>query len=390
MRGVILCLALLFWREAWVSSKSHRCDFTEEEYLLSDKNKVYCEIDAKPFDDITFICPNKTGALCFDSVNTSESTDEDKMNSSKMSIQHILYGSVVYGNTLLVSPYVKSNISFFCFCNLDIVTIQKFLKVNRFLKEKDELHKSDMMKELKEGEVINEKYDEHLNKALNRLKKMKDLSNFYNNESQNNSELKLPDFLNIPQDILNNDSYKNAPTGSNNNNNNNGDNVIVDDVTQKKIISKYGIMRVSVHSNNNVIKGCDFGTNIYNYFAQQFPSQDNLNNKVCKLQAKPGELVGFKCSFDGKDNIEPANCFDKVLYDNKETDLKTLIPGYISFKNKHSSKYPYYLKIPHYVKQQYTIQCKCKLSRTYNDYYTFELDIQPGESEVINKSFNTS
>ncbi|SOV11179.1 6-cysteine protein [Plasmodium sp. gorilla clade G2] len=385
MRGVILCLALLFWRQAWVSSKSHRCDFTKEKYLLSDKNEVYCEIEAKPFDDITFICPNKTGALCFDTVNTSKSTDEHKMNSSKMSIQDILYGSVVYGNTLLVSPYVKSNISFYCFCNLDIVTIQKFLKVNRYLKDDDELHEADMMKHLKGGNVSKEKYDEYLNKALNRLKKMKDLSNFYNNESQNKPELKLPDFLKIPQYILSNDTYKNAARGSNN-----GDNFIVDDVTQKKIISKYGIMKVFVHNNNNVIKGCDFGTNSYNYFSQQFPSQDNVNNKVCKLQAKPGELVGFKCAFDGKDTIEPANCFDKVLYENKETDLKTLIPGYISFKNKHSSKYPYYLKIPHYVKQQYTIQCKCKSSKSYYDYYTFELDIQPGESEVLNKSFNSS
>ncbi|SPJ08730.1 6-cysteine protein [Plasmodium sp. DRC-Itaito] len=385
MRCVILCLALLLWRQTWVSGKSHKCDFTKEKYLLSGEKEVYCEVEAKPFDDITFICPNKIGSLCFHNINISKNINQN--NSSIMSIQDILYGSVVYGNTLLISPSVKKNTSFYCFCNLDTVTIQKFLKINRFLKDDDEATEAEVMKQLKGGKVIKEKYDEYLNKALNRFKKMKDLLKFYNDQADNTTKLNLPDSLKIPQDILNYDVNRRTASG----NNNNGDDVIVeDDVTKKKIISKYGIMKVFIHSNNNVIKDCDFGKNSKNYFSHPSSVEANVNNKVCKIQAKPGELVGFKCAFEENGKIEPANCFDQVLYKNNVKDLKTLIPGYVSYRNKHSSKYPYYLKIPHFVKEQYTIQCKCKSSNSQNDDYTFELDIQPGESEVILNSFKTS
>ncbi|SOV74065.1 6-cysteine protein [Plasmodium sp. gorilla clade G3] len=384
MRYIILCLALLFWRQAWVSSKSHKCDFTKETYLLSERKEVFCEVVAKPFDDITFICPNKTGALCFHNVNTSESTDKNRMKSSAMPIQDLLYGSVVYGNTLLISPFVKRNTSFYCFCNLDTVTIQKFLKINRFLKDDDELTEADVMKQLKSGEVSRRKYIEYLNKALNRLRKMKDLLIFYNDQEENTTKLKLPDSLNIPHDILNYDVNRSTGSG----NSHNRDDVIVEDeVTKKKIISKYGIMRVFVHSNNIAIKGCDFGNNSFSYFSQPFPVQSNVNNKVCKIQAKPGELVGFKCVFEQNGKIEPANCFDQVYYKNAVKDLKTLMPGYVSYRNKHSSKYPYYLKIPHFVKEPYTIQCKCKSNNSQNNDYTFELNIQPGESEVLHNSF---
>lgn len=144
-----------------------------------------------------------------------------------------------------------------------------------------------------------------------------------------------------------------------------------------------------VRSNNNVIKGCDFGNNNKNYFSHPISVAGKVNNKVCKIQGKPGELVGFKCAFEENGKVEPPNCFDQVLHKNKVTDLKTLIPGYASYTNKHSSKYPYYLKIPHFVNEQYTIQCKCKSNNSQNE-YTFELDIQPGESEVVLNSFKTS
>lgn len=183
MKGVIFCLVVLLWRQAWVSSKSHKCDFTKEKYLLSGEKEVSCEIDANPSDDITFICPNKIDSLCFHTVNISKNINQNK---STMSIQDLLYGSVVYGNTLFISPYVRTNTPFYCFCNLDTVTIQKFLKINRFLKDDDELSEADVMKHLKGGNVSEAQADEYLNKALNRFKKMKDRSfgnvikNFWN------------------------------------------------------------------------------------------------------------------------------------------------------------------------------------------------------------------
>ncbi|CAD49141.1 hypothetical protein PFAG_00613 [Plasmodium falciparum Santa Lucia] len=378
MKGVIFCLVVLLWRQAWVSSKSHKCDFTKEKYLLSGEKEVSCEIDANPSDDITFICPNKIDSLCFHTVNISKNINQNK---STMSIQDLLYGSVVYGNTLFISPYVRTNTPFYCFCNLDTVTIQKFLKINRFLKDDDELSEADVMKHLKGGNVSEAQADEYLNKALNRFKKMKDLSKFFNDQADNTTKLNLPKSLNIPNDILNYDVY--------NSSNNRNDIVVKDEVTNKQIISKRGIMSVFVRSNNNVIKGCDFGNNNKNYFSHPISVAGKVNNKVCKIQGKPGELVGFKCAFEENGKVEPPNCFDQVLHKNKVTDLKTLIPGYASYTNKHSSKYPYYLKIPHFVNEQYTIQCKCKSNNSQNE-YTFELDIQPGESEVVLNSFKTS
>ncbi|GAW79229.1 6-cysteine protein [Plasmodium gonderi] len=374
MKKLLLFSTLYLLREFSAYADEHICDFTKEKYLLGKNEKEYCIINAKPFDSVTFMCPNKIGAECFQNVNTLDDTKPENMEASKLSIDELLYGSTLYGDTLLISPTVKQTTTFYCFCNLEMEDVENYLKKRRLTKEKEKAKRKtsiniDNVNEDEEVLVSQEKReDEHLIRALYRAKKIKGIiereKNRVEAEKKNGT---------VEDEVRIYDEEEEEKE--------------VDETKIEKIITKYGIMKVTVSTNNSITKGCDFGNNVKNYFSKPYPVERYGGSKVCRIEAKPGEFVGFKCIFDNKGTVEPQNCFDKVIYENKEIDLQTLMPGYISYGNKRQGKYAFYLKLPHFIQHSYTIRCKCRSTVSQYDNYIFELAVEGGESEVVAKSF---
>ncbi|GAB64714.1 transmission-blocking target antigen Pcys230, partial [Plasmodium cynomolgi strain B] len=376
----LLLVALLYLvrQQLPAHAEEHICDFTKEKYLLGKNEKEYCVVNAKPFDSVTFICPKKIGAQCFQNVNTVDDIRNEKMESSKISIDELLYGSTLYGDTLLISPTVKQSKTFYCFCNLQMENLKKYLKNKRLSKEKENAQKKSPVDvdDLKNGNedmevVIPEKQiDEHLVRALHRVKKIRNIIEREKNKQEGDKTQNPENQEELVIDEKEEEEDKE-----------------VDDSKIEKIITKYGIMKVVVSTNDTITKGCDFGNNVVNYFSKPYPVERYGGSKVCRIEAKPGEFVGFKCIYDNTGSVEPHNCFDKVIYEGNQTDLQTIMPGYISYGNKQKGKYAFYLKLPHFVQHNYTIQCKCRSTVPQFDNYVFELAVEGGESEIVAKSF---
>ncbi|SBT70336.1 6-cysteine protein, putative [Plasmodium malariae] len=370
---VFVFVFLFLLKEVLIYAQEHVCDFTKEKYLLGKNEKEYCEVHANPFDSVTFICPEKIGAECFQNVNIVDDITKEKMDSSKISIDEILYGSTVYGDTLLISPTVKKNTTFYCFCNLQTADVQKYLQKRKAEKEKlIKESKSIVVEDSEEEEVLvkeeeeQQKVDEHLEKALQRVKKYKNIIEKEKKKDSGESLEELPeDYEEIVEEEVDEEIK----------------------IKTEKIITKYGIMKVVVSTSDTITKGCDFGNNVVNYFSNPYPVEKYGGSRVCRIEAKPGEFVGFKCIYDNTGTVEPNNCFDKVLYEDKETDLKTLMPGYISYGNKRQGKYAFYLKLPHFIQHNYTIRCKCRSTVAQYDNYVFELAVEGGESAAISQTF---
>ncbi|KJP88377.1 hypothetical protein AK88_01993 [Plasmodium fragile] len=378
MKKLLLVALLYLLREQLPThAEEHICDFTKEKYLLGKNEKEYCEVYAKPFDSVTFICPKKIGAQCFQNVNTSDDISKEKMASSGLSIDELLYGSTLYGDTLLISPTVKESKTFYCFCNLQMKDAKKFLKQRKLSKEKENAKKKtnvnvdDLQNEDEDMEVVipQKQVDANLVRALHRVKKV---MNIIEREKKKEEEDK-PQYEEDEEEIvIDEEEDEDGP---------------VDESKAEKIITKYGIMKVVVSTNDTITKGCDFGNHMVNYFSNPYAVERHGGSKVCRIEAKPGEFVGFKCIYDNNGTVEPQNCFDKVLYEGKVTDLQTLMPGYISYGNRRKGKYAFYLKLPHFVQHSYTIRCKCRSNVHEYDGYVFELAVEGGESEVVAKSF---
>ncbi|EUD64827.1 hypothetical protein C922_04774 [Plasmodium inui San Antonio 1] len=377
---LLVALLYLLIQQLPVHAEEHICDFTKEKYLLGTNEKEYCVVNAKPFDSVTFICPKKIGAQCFHNVNTLDDIRKDRMESSKLSIDQLLYGSTLYGDTLLISPTVKQGTTFYCFCNLQMENLEEFLTKRRLSKEKlkaqskSTINVDDFRNGDDDVEVVfpEKKVDEHLVRALYKVKKIRNIIDHEKNKMEEGDNHQNPH--DEEQLIMDEDKEEEAEQG--------GRSKVEDAVT------KYGVMKVVVSTNNTITKGCDFGNNVVNYFSNPYPIERYGGSKVCRIEAKPGDFVGFKCIYDDKGYVEPHNCFDKVLYEGKETDLQTLMPGYISYGNKRKGKYAFYLKLPHFVQHSYTIQCKCRSTVEQYDDYVFELAVEGGESEVVAKTFH--
>nr|AHF49888.1 Pv41 [Plasmodium vivax] len=380
-RLLLLALLHLVRQQLPAHAEEHICDFTKEKYLLGKNEKEYCVVNAKPFDSVTFICPKKIGAQCFQNVNTLDDISADKMESSKLSIDVLLYGSTLYGDTLLISPTVKQSTTFYCFCNLQMEDLKKYLKKRRLTKEKENAKKKSTVNvnDLKNADedmevVVPEKQiDEHLVRALYRVKKIRNIIEREKNKREGDKPTNPEDEEEL---VIEEEQEEEDGEGDEE-----------DESKVEKIITKYGIMKVVVSTNNTITKGCDFGNNVVNYFSKPYPVERYGGSKVCRIEAKPGEFVGFKCIYDNQGSVEPHNCFDKVFYEGKETDLQTLMPGYISYGNKQKGKYAFYLKLPHFVQHSYTVQCKCRSTVHQYDDYVFELTVEGGESDIVAKSF---
>ncbi|ANQ06236.1 hypothetical protein PCOAH_00006000 [Plasmodium coatneyi] len=378
---LLVGLLYLLKEQLPVHAEEHICDFTKEKYLLGKNEKEYCVVEAKPFDSVTFICPKKIGAQCFQNVNTLDDISNEKMEASKLAIDELLYGSTLYGDTLLISPTVKQNTTFYCFCNLQMEDVKKFLKKRKLSKEKekenakkksavnvDNLENAD---EDMEVVVPQKQEDENLMRALYRVRKIVNIIEREKNKEEEGEKPEKKQAEEEEEEELVDEEEQEEE----------------DESKIEKIITKYGVMKVIVSTNHTITKGCDFGNNVVNYFSKPYPVERHGGSKVCRIEAKPGEFVGFKCIYDNRGTVQPHNCFDKVFYEGNETDLQTLMPGYISYGNKRKGKYAFYLKLPHFVQHSYTIQCKCRSTVSEYDNYVFELAVEGGESEIVAKSF---
>lgn len=353
MNIYILYALLLCIKQFSAYPEYHVCDFTKEENLIKHSNNQICEIHAKPFDILTFICPKHVGTKCFHSVSLRN--DTQNLNRSIISINNILYGSIAYGNNLIVSPAVIQNQTFYCFCDLQTDEENKVLPVE----VKEEKKKEE--KEEEEEQIIEEEEqrDEDDQRALNRVNR-----------------------------LVNNVQKKNEQQQQRQQNN---EEVVLDEpqLAVKKSTHKYGIMKVVISKNSYKIRGCDFGSAFSNHFTKPFALEKHNGSRVCSIEAKPGDFVGFKCIYDTHGSTEPKNCFDNVFYNNTSTDLKNLMPGYVSYGNTENNHYAYYLQLPHFIQSDYTIQCKCRSDQHEFDNYIFELNVKGGESDIIKKSFRS-
>ncbi|CAA9986458.1 6-cysteine protein [Plasmodium knowlesi strain H] len=388
---LLVALFYLLKEQLPAHAEEHICDFTKEKYLLGKNEKEYCVVEAKPFDSVTFICPKKIGAQCFQNVNTEDDISKEKMESSKLAIDELLYGSTLYGDTLLISPTVKQSKTFYCFCNLEMKDMKKYLQKKRLSKEKEKEKENAKKKSTvnvdnlenadEDMEVIvpQKQEDQNLVRALHRVRKIMNII-----EREKNKEEEGDDSEKKKEEDKEEEEEEEEE-----------EELVVEEKEEEKdknkiekIITKYGVMKVVVSTNHTITKGCDFGNNVVNYFSKPYPIERYGGSKVCRIEAKPGEFVGFKCIYDNTGSVEPHNCFDKVFYEGKETDLQTLMPGYISYGNKKKGKYAFYLKLPHFVQHSYTIRCKCRSTVWQYDDYVFELAVEGGESDVVAKSFH--
>ncbi|SBT31040.1 transmission-blocking target antigen P230 [Plasmodium ovale wallikeri] len=380
VKRLVIYFFLFLLKQFCVYGEEHICDFTKEKYLLGKNEKEYCIVNAKPFDSITFMCPKKLGAECFQNVNTVDDVREEKMESSKISIDGILYGSTLYGDTLLISPTVKQQTTFYCFCNLQMKNVKKYLKKKKLIKQKEKENTKRQSVNVGDGDNDEEvlvkedvPLDESLLRALYKVKKYK---NIIESEKKKDDNDDAENKNSSKEEEVEEELVEEEVTDENEDNEN-----------MEQVITKYGIMKVVVSTRNAITKGCDFGNNVTNYFSVPYPVERYGGSKVCRVEAKPGEFVGFKCIFDNTATVEPNNCFDHVFYEANEIELRTIMPGYTSYGNKRKGLYAYYLKLPHFIQHDYTIRCMCRSTVSQYDNYVFELAVEGGESETIAKSF---
>ncbi|CRG98537.1 6-cysteine protein, putative [Plasmodium relictum] len=355
MNIYILYALLLCIKQFSAYPENHVCDFTKEENLIKHSNNKICEINAKPFDILTFICPKHAGTKCFHSVSLYN--DTKNLNRSVISINTILYGSIAYENNLIVSPAVIKNQTFHCFCDLQTDEENKVLPVE-VKEEKKEKGKEEKEKKEEEEQIIEEEeqINENDQRALDKVNKLvNNIQKKNEQQQQDNEEVVLEE----PQLVV------------------------------KKSTHKYGIMKVVVSKNSYKISGCDFGVAFSDHFTKPFPLEKHNGGRVCRIEAKPGDFVGFKCIYDTHGSTEPNNCFDNVFYNNTSTNLKDIMPGYISYGSTENNYYAYYLQLPHFIQSDYTIQCKCRSTQHEFDNYIFELNVKGGESGIIKKSFRS-
>ncbi|CRG98121.1 6-cysteine protein, putative [Plasmodium gallinaceum] len=356
MKVYLLYVLLLCLQQLSVYSLDHVCDFTKESNMRGTSNKKICEINAKPFDLITFKCPKKFGPKCFSSVSLSD--DINNPNKLEAPMNQVLYGSIVYGDSVLISPVVPRNTTFYCFCNIESKISKETKNVVPKSEKKQEKEEEE---EEEEEEVIEEpeEINEDAQRALDRVKK---------GRSVKYSEKTKPKESVVQEELIEEEEAQEQTQG-------------------KSRISKIGIMKVVVSSSPNKIKGCDFGSTFSDYFTKPFPLEKHGGSRVCKIEANPGEFVGFKCIYDSEGSIEPKNCFEKVYHNNTEKNLKDIMPGYISYNNGQNAHYAFYIRLPHFIQSSYTIQCKCRSTQSEFDNYIFELDVTGGESDIIENSF---
>ncbi|KEG03322.1 hypothetical protein YYE_01346 [Plasmodium vinckei vinckei] len=427
MKGLLIYTFIFLLKQLIVRSDEYVCDFRAKNYLYDNQDMSYCTINAKPLDKITYICPNKIGAQCFHNVNTSNNI-EAHLESSKIHIDYLLYGSIIYKNTLVVPPTVPESVTFYCFCRLETDVPEQSLKPPKF--EGIGNHNGSITL----GESM--KFDNPISEALYKrniylnLMEKGDIENGYETiietepepepepEPESETETKPksePNPKDKPKPKIFKVIYKMIK----------GDKVINQSQTEtveenpetpreestpeiakeesttettkekstpdniepvKKI--KYGVMKVTVQKSSKVIKGCDFDNKSTQHFTNPLANSEDSNTKLCQINAKPGEIVGFKCTKDPRGYVEPYGCFDSVYVNNYVTSLKTILPGYTSYGSITDSTNTFYLKLPHLINKSYTFECKC-ISKNYStDSYIFQVNVESGESDLIKKSFN--
>ncbi|KEG01670.1 6-cysteine protein [Plasmodium vinckei vinckei] len=399
MKGLLIYTFIFLLKQLIVRSEEYVCDFRAKNYLYDNQDMSYCTINAKPFDKITYICPNKVGAQCFHNVNTSNNM-EAHLDSSQIHINYLLYGSTIDKDTLVVPPTVTETVTFYCFCRLETDAPEKSLKPPKF--EGIGNHNGNITL----GENIN--FDSPISKALYKQNKYKNLMEQGEKENGDETIIEMKpepepesESESNPKDkpkpkiikviykaikdgkVINqsqtkteeekSETSKETPTADN-----------VEPVKR----TKYGVMKVTVQKSSKVIKGCDFGNKSSQYFTNPLASGKNANNKLCKINAKPGEIVGFKCIQETRGYVEPYGCFDNVYVNDYNTSLKTILPGYESYASKTDSTTAFYLKLPQLINKPYTFECKCRSNDYSTDSYIFQVNVESGESDLIKKSFN--
>ncbi|CAD2089845.1 6-cysteine protein [Plasmodium vinckei brucechwatti] len=401
MKGLLICTFIFLLKQLIVRSEEYVCDFRAKNYLQDNKDMSYCTINAKPFDKITYICPNKIGAQCFHTVNTSNNMGAH-LESSQIHINYLLYGSTIYKDTLIVPPTVPESVTFYCFCRLETNVPEKSLKPPKF--EGIGNHNGNITL----GESI--KLDSPISRALYKQNKYKNLMEQGEKENGDETIIEMePEHEPEPEpESEPNPKDKPKPKIIK---------VIYKTIKDDKVISKsqteiveeksetpketstpdqvepvkktkYGVMKVTVQKSSKVIKGCDFGSKSTEYFTNPIANSKNSNTKLCQINAKPGEIVGFKCIQEARGYVEPYGCFDNVYVNNYNTSLKTILPGYTSYASKTDSTTAFYLKLPQLINKPYTFECKCRSNDYSTDSYIFQVNVESGESDLIKKSFN--
>ncbi|CXI48938.1 6-cysteine protein [Plasmodium berghei] len=396
MKGLLIYTFIFLLKQLSVRSEEYVCDFRAKNYLYDNKDILYCTINAKPFDKITYICPNKIGAHCFHNVNTSNNI-ETSLESSQIHINYLLYGSTIYKDTLILPPKVTQNVTFYCFCSLETDISDKKLKPQKF--EGVGNHNGNITL----GKAV--KLDTPISRALFKLNKYKDLMEQGVEENDDDTIIEVePEPEPEPESKTNKvkpkiikviyktikgtdgtNKAKTEPAKANPEPAKANPEPAKDEPVKKK---KYGVMKVTVQKTYNTIKGCDFGNDSTKYFTNPLESSKNSNTKLCQINAKPGETIGFKCIQETHGYVEPSGCFDSVYVNNYKTSLKTIIPGYTSYSSKSGSITAFYLKLPHLITKPYTFSCKCRSYNHNNDSYIFQVNVESGESDLIKNSFN--
>ncbi|SCM01709.1 6-cysteine protein [Plasmodium chabaudi chabaudi] len=416
MKGLLIYTFIFLLKQLIVRSEEYVCDFRAKNYLHDNKDMSYCTINAKPFDKITYICPNKIGAQCFHNVNTSNNI-KTHLESSQIHINYLLYGSTIYKDTLIVPPTVPKSVTFYCFCQLETDVPEKSLKPPKF--EGVGNHNGNITL----GESVT--LDNPMSKALYKQNKYKNLMEEGDRENGDETIIEMePETEPEPEPKAEEEEETEEKAKAKENKpkpkiikviyktikgNTVTKNTKTETVEQKpeepkeaeaakeepapaeaepvkKI--KYGVMKVTVQKASNVIKGCDFGSKSTQYFTNPLANSKDANTKLCQINAKPGEIVGFKCIQETHGYVEPSGCFDNVYVNNYNTSLNTIIPGYTSYASKTGSTTAFYLKLPHLINKAYTFECKCRSSDYSTDSYIFQVNVESGESDLIKKSFN--